>query len=130
LNGVSSITGFVGNRVEEAGIGVSLIPGAQEIGLPIIETGKKISLLGDIPDFAGDLLLGKTDDALKKVGFIGLGLILGQGTDIIPTSKFGKQAIDSYLGRGTGAIKDGYFDNRVRIVEESDELNLTIERKK
>lgn len=44
--------------------------------------------------------------------------------------KLGKEAIDTYVGRGTGAIKDATVNSSKPVVEESDVLNLQVEHKK
>ena len=66
----------------------------------------------------------------KGLLFLPRVLIAGSAIEKIPTNKLSKQAIDTYVGRGSGAIKDGYFDNRSQTVEESDKLDLKIEQKK
>ena len=50
--------------------------------------------------------------------------------DTEPMQKLGQEAIDTYVGRGVDAIRDGVVDNSVKTVEESDKLNLKIEIRK
>lgn len=131
LRGASKVASVVGTAIEGAGYVASVIPGGQTVGLPLIGIGKGVSLFaGDLSDISADLLVGKTNDAGIKAGVAVAGEIMGAAVDKLPIKKIGKQAIDTYGGRGTGAIKDGYFDNRTVKVEESDKLDLKIEQKK
>jgi len=78
----------------------------------------------------GDLLEGKKEDAPIKGGVTVVGAVASKAIDKIPIKKLGKEAIDTYVGRGAGAIKESDFDNRAKKVEESDKLDLKIENKK
>ena len=130
LRGASKVASVVGTAIEGAGYVASVIPGGQAVGLPLIGIGKGVSLVGDVGDISADLLVGKTNDAGIKAGVAVAGEIMGAAVDKLPIKKLGQQAIDTYGGRGAGAIKDGYFDNRTVKVEESDKLDLKIEQKK
>lgn len=130
LRGLSKVTNVLGTAVEGAGYIASVIPGGQAVGVPLIGIGKGVSLLGDGADIGADLLEGKKKDALIKVGVAAVGVATSKAIQKIPLKKLGKEAIDTYVGRGVGAIKDGYFENGTQKVEESDKLDLKIETKK
>jgi RHS repeat-associated protein len=127
LRRLGKAANFVGNRIEEAGYVVTAKPGLQEVGIPMIVFGKGVSAGGDVADIGADLLQGKKEDVLIKGGAAAVGLLAGKGIEKIPIKKIGTEAIDTYVGRGAGAIKDGYFNNRRSKVEESDKIDLKIE---
>lgn len=62
LRGFGQLSSFVGNRVEEVGYGVSLAPGMQEVGVPLIGIGKGVSLTRDVVNIGVDLLEHKYRD--------------------------------------------------------------------
>lgn len=130
FRGASKVASFVGDRIEETGYGVTAIPGLQEIGVPMIAIGKGVSLGGDIGDLGADLLERKTKDFAVKGAVVAFEAVAGRAIGKTPIKKLGKEAIDSYVGRGGGAIRDGYSDNRTQTIEESDKLDLKIETKK
>jgi RHS repeat-associated protein len=130
MRGLSTITGVAGQGVEGLGYLAAVGPGTQAASLPLIGLGKGLGTAGDLFDIGADLLDGKYKDASIKTGFAVAGMAIGEGADKLPIKPLGQQAVDSYLGTTTGAVRDGYFDNRVLPVEESDELNLKIEQKK
>lgn len=99
------------------------------MGLPLIGIGKGVGLVGDGADIGADLLEGKKVDAAIKTGVAVGQYVIGEGAKKLPIKELGQQSIDTYFDKGTGAIRDGYFNNRVQKVEESDKLDLKIERK-
>jgi len=131
LRGVSEMAGFVGDRIEELGYVVCAIPGLQKVALSLIVSGKAIGLAGDLGDLATDYLEGKTDVANVKTSVVIFEAVVGGVVSKIPKMKeLTKQVIDSYIGRGGGAIRDGYGDSKTPAVEESNVLDLKIETKK
>ena len=127
----SNIASFVGDRIEEGGYVLTAIPGLQELGVPMIAIGKGVSLGGDLGDLGADLLEGKTKDFWIKGSVVAFEAGVGFGVSKIPKAQeLTKQAVDSYVGRAGGAIREGYSDNRTQTIEESDKLDLKIETKK
>ena len=122
LRGLNKVTNVVGTGVEGLGY-ITLQP-------ELVAAGKGISTVGDFADLSADLLEGKKKDAFIKVGTIVLNQATNRAINKIPTQKLGKEAIDTYVSRGTGAIKDGIVDNTPKAVEESDKLDLKIEQKR
>lgn len=76
------------------------------------------------------MLEGKDADAAYKTGFSLAGTLVGDGVKKHPIKELGQQAIDTYIGKGVGAIKDGYFDYRQVKIDESNKLDLKIQQKK
>jgi|GEM_PF-1174370 len=130
MRGLSAVTGVVGQGVEGLGYVAAIFPGTQAASIPLIGVGKGLGAAGDFIDMGADALDGKYKDAGIKGGFIVVGAVAGKGAEKLPVKQLAREAVDSYVGTTTGAVRDGYFDNRVLPVEESDELNLKIEQKK
>ena len=103
--------------------------GKKAIGVSLIAIGKGVGLTADVADIGADLVEGKKADASIRSAVVVGQFVLGAAANKIPIQKIGKHAIDTYFDKGTGAIKDGYFDNRTQKVEQSDKLDLKIEKK-
>ena len=129
IRGAGKVGNFVGNVVEGAGYVASVIPGGQAIGVSLIAIGKGVGLTADVADIGADLVEGKKADASIRSAVVVGQFVLGAAANKIPIQKIGQHAIDTYFDKGTGAMKDGYFDNRTQKVEESDKLDLKIEKK-
>ncbi|WP_430902490.1 RHS repeat domain-containing protein [Paraflavitalea sp. sgz302552] len=132
IRGFSSVVNVTGTSIEALGYGTSALPGAQEPGLILIGIGKGVGTLGDGIGILGDLVDGKKADASKKFAFFVGGLVVGKGIAKLPLKDrdLFKESLDTYLGKGIGFIKDGYFDNCKKEVQESNNLDIKIETKK
>jgi hypothetical protein len=123
LRGTSKVSNVVGTAVE----GLGYITAQPEL----VAAGKGISGFGGLVDAGADFLDGKNEEALIKLGkTVVLDRLTSKAVDKLPIKKLGKDAIDTYVTRGGDAIMNGVLDNKVVDVEQSDKLDLKIEKKK
>jgi RHS repeat-associated protein len=119
IRGASKVTNVVGSAIEGLGY-ITLQP-------ELVAAGKGVSSVGDIADAGADFLEGKAKEGIIKVGTAAVNTVIKRGIDKIPTQKLGREAIDTYVSRGTGTIKDAVVNSIPRKVEESDKLDIKIE---
>jgi RHS repeat-associated protein len=130
LRGAAKVTNVAGTAIEGIGYVASAVPGGQALGLGLIGIGKTTGAVGDVMDIGADILERKDKDAAIKTTFALISTVAGDVISATPLKPLGKQAIDTYVGKGVGAVKDGYFKYNPPKVEESDHLDLKIEKSK
>jgi RHS repeat-associated protein len=77
LDASSKVLEQVGDGIETVGLGISLIPGGQVVGGPIVSLGEGMSSLGGLITAGVEYKKGNTDKALWKFGTLAGGEVVG-----------------------------------------------------